>query len=56
LLRQVDAIFAPKAVVPPNLASLQNGRFALWYQPIWIILVVSLTTPITRLDAFAAPP
>jgi len=28
LLQQVDAIFAPKAVVPPNLAYLQSGRFA----------------------------
>jgi lactoylglutathione lyase len=36
LLRQVDAIFAPKAVVPPNLVSLQSGRFpSLWYQPIF---------------------
>jgi hypothetical protein len=34
LLRQVDAVFALKAVVLPNLASLQSGRFALWYQPI----------------------
>jgi hypothetical protein len=28
LLRQVDAIFAPKMVVPPNLGYLQSGRFA----------------------------
>jgi hypothetical protein len=27
LLRQIDAIFAPKAVVPPNFPYLQSGRF-----------------------------
>jgi hypothetical protein len=56
LLRQVDAIFVAKALVPPNLAYRQSGRF---------VFVVSadldnpgghLTIPSPHLDAFAAPP
>jgi hypothetical protein len=33
LLRQVDAIFAPKTGVPPNLGYLQSGRFAFVVSP-----------------------
>jgi hypothetical protein len=56
LLRQVDAIFVAKALVPPNLAIVKADVSFLWYQPISIILVAILTIPSRHLDAFAAPP